>query len=457
MASRVIRLACRGSRLSQAQAAETLTILRDLFPADTQFQMLALDTPGDRDKHTPLTDPSIPDDFFTRDIDQALLRGEADLAVHSAKDLPKAQAPGLTVAALLPGKDPRDALVCRSGLNAPSQLKMIGTSSPRRSTEIEKLFPGAKTKSLRGTIDERIEQLDRGEFDAIIVAACALERLGLAHRINQYLPYKTAPLQGRLALTAKDEDGELIRLLKPTDFRLRLFEERPQTPTPFSKETNKPLTLFVGINPQHFPAFEPMIHWPMIELVPTPRPERVAALEATFDPVRGILLASPFAVRCFIDALFHWKDGRALIGKSLLTVGPATAYEIEQMGFHAAKAANGFGGLDSLLKTLDAQDAGRYLYPCSSSAPVERRIVDAKQRGIELVPCPFYENRPHSPGPLPGLPFTRVLFTSPSTVNSYFTTYPDEASHAREWLALGPSTLGALSQKGLKGVLIDEP
>ena len=457
MVPQILRVACRGSRLSRIQTEEALSAIQPLLPRETQFQVTHFETPGDRDKNTPLTDPNVPDDFFTRDIDQALLRGEVDLAVHSAKDIPKTPAPGLAVATLLPGRDSRDALICRVDWDGKTPPKVIGTSSPRRAEEIQRLFPGAQTVPLRGTIDERLEQLDDEACDAVIVAACALERLGLSHRISDFLPYETAPMQGRLAVIARSDAEELIFLLKPSDFRMQLLDgtlaelSRPPAMIP----PGKPATLYVGTNPDHFQGCEPLIHWPVIGLFPRPRAERVKVLSATLGSVRGVLFASPFAVRCFVDALMHWEDGRTLHGKILLAAGPSTAREIEQMGFQASVAPATFAGLDALLAKMDGVLAGLYLYPCSDAAPTDARVIDAAKRGVQLMAFAFYENKPLSPGPLPSVPFSQVLFTSPSTVTAYFTNYPDEVKSNRTWLAIGPSTLEALGQKGLKGVMVN--
>jgi uroporphyrinogen III methyltransferase/synthase len=217
MTAPTLRLISRGSRLARVQVDEILPQLIPLLPGST-FSKQVVTTPGDRDLKIALTDPSVPDDFFTRDLDEALRRGEADIGVHSAKDLPQQPVPGIAVAALLPSLDIRDALVLRDGI-APADIKLIGTSSPRREVEILRLHPGAVLKPLRGTIEQRLEQLDRGDYDAILVAACALIRLGLAARIHHHLPYDPAPQQGRLALTVRAEDHDLLRALRALDVR----------------------------------------------------------------------------------------------------------------------------------------------------------------------------------------------------------------------------------------------
>lgn len=218
MVPKTLTLATRTSRLALAQAQEAIQALRRIWP-DQTFTTIPYESPGDRDLSTPLTDLGVPDDFFTRDIDDALIHGHVDLAVHSAKDLPHALHPDLEIGALLPARDIRDALVYRPGYPLDQPPGVIGTSSPKRQIQIRKIYPAATTKTIRGTIDQRLAQLDRSDFDAILVAACALERLGLTERIHTYLPYDPAPQQGRLAIVVRSDRTELLTALHALDVR----------------------------------------------------------------------------------------------------------------------------------------------------------------------------------------------------------------------------------------------
>ncbi|MEM7392401.1 MAG: uroporphyrinogen-III synthase, partial [Verrucomicrobiota bacterium] len=213
--------AVAGMRVTR-QLVETKALakhIQPVLPEGTEFEVVEIETIGDKDQTTALTDPAVPDDFFTRDIDDALLNSTADLSMHSAKDLPDTLREGLTIAALLPAKDIRDALVLRKDLNPDEAPNVIGTSSPRRTEWIKTLFPQAELAPIRGAIQNRLEQLDAGKFDAVIIAACALDRLGLSDRIGHYLPYDPTPQQGRLALVAPDDQAELIEQLRPLDVR----------------------------------------------------------------------------------------------------------------------------------------------------------------------------------------------------------------------------------------------
>ena len=207
----------RSSRLAQVQAAEAVAAITRIQPA-WQIDLTTCQSPGDRDLIRPLTDASIPDDFFTRDLDQALLNHAADIAVHSAKDLPQTLDPALAVAALLPARDIRDAMVLRPGTTRET-IQTIGTSSPGRIAAVAAHYPQAATRSIRGTIEQRLVQLDNGDYDAVIIAACALERLGLQDRIDHYLPIDPAPQQGRLALVVRAEHRDLLNALRPLDVR----------------------------------------------------------------------------------------------------------------------------------------------------------------------------------------------------------------------------------------------
>ena len=452
-----IRVAARGSRLSRAQTDEAVRVIRTVLPPDTRFEIAYRDTPGDRDKRTPLADPSVPDDFFTRDLDRAVLARDCTLAVHSAKDLPRRLPDGLAVAAILPCLDPADALVLRAGVAAPADVRIAGTSTPRRDAAIRALAPRAELRPLRGTIDERLAALDRGDFDAIVVAACALRRLGLADRVAARLPGDTAPLQGHLALIVRADDDALVAALRVLDFRRALFDAADAAPPVPPGPVPPDATLFLGTHPEHFPHLAPLVSWPMIRLEPRPLAERAARMRELLDGCSSIAFASAFAARAFAHALLHTLDARAVAGHVRLAVGPATADALERLALPPDAVAPDLGGIASLAPRAAGLADGRCLYPCSSASPAAARVHALAVHGIELVPAVFYDTVETCPGPLPDGPFARVFFTSPSTVRSYFGHYPSERTAPRRWLAIGPSTLAALRAEGLKGEPVDEP
>lgn len=212
-----LRILSRGSRLARLQVEEALPVLANAFP-ETEFEVDVLETVGDRDLATPLTDATVPADFFSRELDQAQIRGDVELVVHSAKDLPEILPEGLTLAAMLPARDTRDALVIREGADL-TRGGVIGTSSPVREKAILELYPKIGCASIRGDIYRRLAQMDEGGYDAVIIAGCALQRLGLEHRITQWLDYETTPLQGRLAITVRSDRADLISALREIDVR----------------------------------------------------------------------------------------------------------------------------------------------------------------------------------------------------------------------------------------------
>lgn len=221
---RLIRLGTRGSRLALAQAEELCVYLRILLP-DARLEVLELTTPGDRDKSTPL--PEVRDeDFFTRDLDLALLRGEVDMAVHSAKDLPARVPKGLRVAAVTPSPAPWECLVSHTG-EALSRLAAgarVGTSSARRRDSLLALRPDVVPCDVRGDVPDRLRQLDEGRYDALILAAVGLIRLGLHERISEIFPLTLLPPpagQGSLAVLVREDDDAFAQLLAPLDIGSR--------------------------------------------------------------------------------------------------------------------------------------------------------------------------------------------------------------------------------------------
>ena len=212
---RTLRTAARKSRLSLLQVKE----LAGLVPELT-LDVCGMDTAGDLRLDVPLTEA--PSDFFTDSLDAALIEGKADIAVHSAKDLPYPLHPGIRLIALTKAFDQTDAIVTRSGQKLsglPAGSKVASSSALRRQNVLT-ANPGVVPVNVRGDIISRLAQLDRGDFDALVVASCALIRLGLGDRITERLPFATHPLQGCLAVTASaGRAEELAPLFAGTDIR----------------------------------------------------------------------------------------------------------------------------------------------------------------------------------------------------------------------------------------------
>ncbi len=211
------KVGTRGSRLALAQTRDALDRFGTLFPS-LVFEMVHMQTPGDRDLTTDLRE--IPPDFFTRDLDDALLKGDIDLAVHSAKDLPDPMPEGIDWFWLPWREDPRDAWVLAPGRTLADlpPNPVVGISSERRGVYCRARFPQAVMKPIRGTIPARLAQLDEGAFDAILMAGAALNRLGLASRVTEWVPLSEMSVpagQGCLAVT--------FRLGDPVWKRLRAF------------------------------------------------------------------------------------------------------------------------------------------------------------------------------------------------------------------------------------------
>jgi len=182
-------------------------------------ELSAITTSGDRIQDKPLADMG-GKGLFTKEIDEALLRGDVALAVHSMKDLPTVLPEGLCVAAVLPRADVRDAFLSPS---APSLMELppgaaVGTSSLRRGAQVKRLRPDLRVIDFRGNVETRLRKLDEGVADATLLAMAGLNRLGLAGKatsvlsIDEMLP---AVAQGAIAILAREDDAETRRLVAP--------------------------------------------------------------------------------------------------------------------------------------------------------------------------------------------------------------------------------------------------
>jgi hydroxymethylbilane synthase len=211
--------------------------LRLRFPSAT-FERKIIRTTGDAQQAVSLSQIG-GQGVFTKELENALLNHEIDLAVHSLKDLPTALPAELTIIAITEREDPRDALVPRNGRSAPgdSLLELeenvvVGTSSPRRAAQLRALRPDLRIKELRGNIDTRLAKLDAGEYDYIVLASAGLRRLGWAERIGfPIAPDEMLPAvgQGALGIEIRTDDSrvtEMVTELNHRDTRIACLAER---------------------------------------------------------------------------------------------------------------------------------------------------------------------------------------------------------------------------------------
>ena len=216
-----VRIGTRGSPLALAQAREVEARLVAAHGPDTHaYEILVIRTSGDRIQDRPLAEVGGSKGFFTKEIEDALLAGDIDIAVHSMKDMPTVLPPGLTVGCYLPRQDVRDAFIGR-GVNSLAELPraaIVATSSLRRQAQLRRLRPDLAVHTLRGNVETRLKKLADGAADATILAMAGLNRLGLHDRVSSPLPVDVmlpAVAQGAVGIERRTEDGAMAELLAP--------------------------------------------------------------------------------------------------------------------------------------------------------------------------------------------------------------------------------------------------
>jgi hydroxymethylbilane synthase len=236
-----LRLGTRGSQLALWQANAVASRIADA--GGPSCRIVVIKTTGDRLQTASLSDAG-GKRLFVKEIEEALLAGEVDLAVHSSKDMPAILAPGLVIAGVLPREDPHDAIVLpamvegsglmaqdnrahqpyaishqpsamttvRQLIDALGESPSIGTGSVRRIAQLARLFPGARFTAIRGNLDTRLRKLDEGAHDALVLAAAGLRRLGFGYRVSLAVPAEAclpAPGQGIVAIEIRDGDARV--------------------------------------------------------------------------------------------------------------------------------------------------------------------------------------------------------------------------------------------------------
>lgn len=207
---KLVRIGTRGSALALAQTAWVEAKLQARYP-EAKIESVIIKTSGDRFVDTAIQAMG-GKGVFTKEIEDALLANEIDLAVHSMKDLPTELGAGLTVAAVPAREDPRDVLASRGAkkLSELSSGATIGTGSLRRRAQILHHRPNLSVVPIRGNIDTRLKKLDAGQVDALIMAAAGLKRIGREDRIVEFVPQEicvSAVAQGALALESREDDS----------------------------------------------------------------------------------------------------------------------------------------------------------------------------------------------------------------------------------------------------------
>ena len=211
-------IATRESPLALWQAEHVRQILIQRHPS-TQVELLGMTTRGDQILDRTLSKVG-GKGLFVKELEVALLERRAQLAVHSLKDVPMDLAPEFELAAVMQREDPRDCLVSNrfATLDEMPAGARVGTSSLRRELMLRARFPGLRVEAVRGNVNTRLAKLDRGDFDALVMAAAGLKRLGFAARIRQVIPTAVslpAPGQGALGIEVLREDEAIISLLAP--------------------------------------------------------------------------------------------------------------------------------------------------------------------------------------------------------------------------------------------------
>ncbi|RMG60660.1 MAG: hydroxymethylbilane synthase [Deltaproteobacteria bacterium] len=217
MSGKVLKLGTRGSMLALWQANYVKGEIERKHPG-VKVELVRIKTTGDKILDVPLAKVG-GKGLFVKEIEEALLDGRIDLAVHSMKDVPTVIPDGLTIAVITEREDPRDVLVCPSGKGfreLPAGAR-VGTSSLRRQAQILALRPDLQVEPLRGNLDTRLRKVEEGLYDAVILASAGITRMGWQERVTEYLDVETmipAIGQGALGIEVREDDDETMEYIR---------------------------------------------------------------------------------------------------------------------------------------------------------------------------------------------------------------------------------------------------
>lgn len=395
-----ISVGARSSPLSRAQVEEVQAEL-----LTHRLEPLWVETIGDSDQKTSLRTLQ-KTDFFTKEIDAMLFAETCRIAVHSAKDLPDPLPKGLAIAAVTQGVDSSDSLVFRSNESLetlPTGAK-VATSSIRREECVQQLRPDLSFIDIRGTIGQRLQKLDSGEADGVVIAEAALIRLGLTHLNRIKLPGETVEGQGKLAILARESDEEMLCLFAPLDSRKRI--------------------LYLGLNAPKDSLQEKFFHYPIIRTVPRQDPGIQKAFES-LKHTTHLIFTSQTAVPLFFERVEEYGISKALLQTlTTIAVGTSTAKAIQEYGLQVSiiPKRETAEGIVAELGRQSLKDPFFFWPHSALSRPVLTDFFAENSYKYEAVV--LYDTYPQRKGDLPANDsYDTIFFTSPSCIDAYLSFF----------------------------------
>ncbi len=440
-----LKAGTRPSALALTQTRTALDRMENMLEG-IAFKMVQITSVGDTDRTTDLRES--PADFFTRELDTALLNGEVDLAVHSAKDLPEPMPKNIAWFWLPWREEPRDVLILAKGRNIADlpENPVIGVSSERRAEYCSQRFPGGIQKNVRGNIEERIAQVDRGDFDMVVMAAAALFRLGLEERITEWIELNELDVpegQGHLAITFRegDERMEALRNL----FMHAANTSSHKTDLGALRGKKILLTCSAALQEKAMARVRDFggrpIPFPLIRL------ERKRGFQLRSAEFDWVVITSPSAVRCLDNS-----DGNPDSTKWMVC-GRGTAEELAKRGIRTtAQPASNFSGEALIELARETLKPGEKILRLRSDKAGPQLADALRETGADVDDVVFYSNVHVAHRSLP--PFDAILFASTSAVESFIHQWGPQPLKEKNLVAIGTPTSKALEKQGLTPTVI---
>ncbi len=427
-----IDVGARSSKLSIKQIEEVVEAISYHHP-HLHFRCFSCKTLGDKDQKTSLRELE-KTNFFTKEVDQWLLNEKIRIAVHSAKDLPDPLPEGLEIVAVTAPVDSKDVIVFNPGLDPkklPSELK-IATSSLNREKNVKNQLPHAQVVDLRGTIDQRIQQVMDRKVEGVVIAKVALMRLGYKDLNMVELVGETTPMQGSLAILARKDDLEMKDIFSAIDFR------RGQK------------SLYTGLNISRYRTQGTVVHYPLIQIKPYPI-DQFKDMANKLSKSSHLLLSSQTSVKILFEIMKAYQIPSSLLDSlQIIAVGQTTANSLQSRGGYASYIAQDESqeGLIELFKKINWKRASHLFYPRSARARnLLNEHLDASSVSYEALD--LYDSQPFHSEPKPKLrEFDEIVFTSPLGVKSFFETFGELPEHLRV-ICKGRVTKSALEKHPL--------